>query len=283
MLLGLIHGPTELLPVSSSAHTVLIPWFAGWRYEELDSRSRKSFEVALHAGAVVGLLVSSREDLAKSLRELSYRHAVTLVLAITPAALTGYLAERPVERRLGNPSSISIALLCGAGCMALADLFGPEQRTIETTGPVDGILLGLAQVAALAPGVSRNGATLTAARARGLCRADAARLSWEAGIPVILGASLLRVLRFAQSEKSVGLDGPLLLGAASAFLSSVASARLIVPRRREGSLLPYCAYRVLLAVLVIVKLRRRGSSLAARPRHPRRRFRSSFARIYRRA
>jgi undecaprenyl-diphosphatase len=256
LVLGAVHGPTELLPVSSSAHTVLIPWLAGWGYGDLDSRSRKSFEVALHAGTLGALLISSRVELARAVRELDLRRTATLTLAVLPAALVGYLAERTVERRLGNPSSISIALLCGAGCMGLADLCGGEDRTIEMIGPVDGLLLGLAQAAALVPGVSRNGATLTAGRARGLRRADAERLSWEAGFPVLLGASALRVARFLQSDEPAAIEGPVVLGAASAFLSSMASIRLMGPRRRAGSLLPYCVYRCLLAALVIVKSRR---------------------------
>ncbi len=256
LVLGVAHGPTELLPVSSSAHTVLIPWLAGWDYADLDSRARKSFEVALHAGTLVALLISSRAELTRALRELNLRRATTLALAIAPAALVGYLAERTVERRLGSPFTIAIALLAGAGCMALADLHGGEDRTIEMIGPVDGLLLGLAQAAALAPGVSRNGATLAVARARGLRRADAERLSWEAGFPVILGASALRAARFLQSDDPVTVEAPVVLGAVSAFLSSMASIRLIGPRRRAGSLLPYCLYRCLVAALIIVRSRR---------------------------
>jgi len=256
LVLGAAHGPTELLPVSSSAHTVLIPWLAGWRDADLDPHTRKSFEVALHAGTLGALLISSRDELIRSARDLDLRRASALALAVLPVALVGYLAERTVERRLGSPSSIAIALLCGAGSMALADLRGGEDRTIETVGLADGLLLGVAQAAALVPGVSRNGATLTVARARGLRRADAERLSWEAGVPVILAASALRAVRFLRSDGPAAVDSSVVVGAASAFLSSAACIRFIGPRRRAGSLLPYCLYRCLVAVLIIVKARR---------------------------
>jgi undecaprenyl-diphosphatase len=263
LVLGAAHGPTELLPVSSSAHTVLIPWLAGWRYADLEPHERKSFEVALHAGTLAALLICSRAELTRALRELDLRRAITLALAIVPAALVGYLAERTVERRLGSPSSIAIALLCGAGCMALADLRGGEDRTIEMIGPADGLLLGVAQAAALVPGVSRNGATLTVARARGLRRADAERLSWEVGFPVILGAGALRAARFLRSDGPASIEGSVVLGAVSAFVSSMASIRVVGPRRRAGSLLPYCLYRCLIAALIIAKSRRDSRAVTA--------------------
>ena len=101
--LGLVQGPAELLPVSSSAHIVLVPWLAGWEWEDVDPEVRKSFEVALHAGAAAALLVGQRRLIAEELRAFDLRGAVVLVLSFAPAALVGYKLERPIERRLGGP------------------------------------------------------------------------------------------------------------------------------------------------------------------------------------
>ena len=108
--LGLLQGPTELLPVSSSAHTALLPWLAGWRYAELDARARKSFEVALHAGAGIALALEMRGELRRDAKALDRRRLAALALAVAPAALAGATLRRAIERRLGGPRSIA------AGC-----------------------------------------------------------------------------------------------------------------------------------------------------------------------
>lgn len=285
LVLGALQGPAELLPISSSAHTTLLPWLADWPYGELAPELRKSFEVALHAGAAGALALQMRGELARSLRDIDARGLATIVLALAPPALAGYLFERPIERRLGGPGSIAAGLLAGSIAMALADarpgrlagmhsnkraqarrprglagiLSGERiraRRAAEQAGALDGLALGLAQVAALAPGVSRNGATLAAARALGFTRADAQTLSWHAGLPVMAGASALKAWRLARGglPRSAGSD--LLVGAGAAFLSTAASARLT--RRGAGarSLRPYVVYRCALAAVTLRRLRR---------------------------
>lgn len=259
--LGLLQGPTELLPVSSSAHTTLLAWFAGWPYADLDGERRKSFEVALHAGAGLALAIDMRAELARAAGQLDERRAVALALALGPPALAGYLLQAPIERRLGGPRSIAAGLLVGAIAMLLADALArdvsPDERRCTDVDPADGLALGLAQACALVPGVSRNGATLAAARARGFARADAQRLSWLAALPVMLGASLLKGRPLAGDAGPHGVRTAALLGGAAAFVSTVASARLL---RRESpakrSLAPCALYRCVLAGLVIRRLRR---------------------------
>jgi hypothetical protein len=165
--LGLLQGPTELLPISSSGHTVLMPWLAGWPYAELDPELRKSFEVALHVGAGVALAINMRTELAEATLNLDRRQAAVIALSLAPPAVAGYALRRFIGRRLGGPRSIAAGLLAGAAAMALADARpAGGTRTREDACPHDGLALGLAQAAALIPGISRNGATLTAARAR---------------------------------------------------------------------------------------------------------------------
>ena len=174
--LGLVQGPAELLPVSSSAHIVLVPWLLGWDWDELGPEVRKSFEVALHAGAAAALLVGQREAIAAELRGFDGRRAAVLALSFLPAAAAGYALERQIETRLGGPRATAIGLLAGAGAMLVADR-RPQRRGRGDATAADGLALGLAQAAALAPGVSRNGVTLAAARWRGFSRDQANLLS----------------------------------------------------------------------------------------------------------
>jgi undecaprenyl-diphosphatase len=263
LALGLLQGPTELLPVSSSGHTALIPWLAGWSHAELDAELRKSFEVALHAGAGAALAIDMRGELIEATRTLNRRRAAVIALSLAPPVLAGYLLERPIERRLGGPCSIAAGLAAGAVAMALADLRpAPGARREQDAGPWDGLTLGLAQAAALIPGVSRNGATLTAARARGFAREDAQTLSWHAALPVIVGAVALKGRRLWRRGVPDGASwGLLAVGAGGAFVSTSASAGLLRrPRWSARPLLPYAVYRGLLAVVVLRRLRGRHSA-----------------------
>jgi undecaprenyl-diphosphatase len=260
--LGALQGPTELLPISSSGHTTLIPWLAGWSYAELDPELRKSFEVALHLGAGAALAIDMRGELIAVVHELDRRRAATMALALAPPVLAGYALERPIARRFGGPRSIASGLIAGAIAMAFADAIADgrtegEGRRERDAGPRDGLALGIGQATALIPGVSRNGATLTAARARGFGRPDAQALSWLAALPVILGAVTLKGWRLLRGGVSQGFWPALAVGATSAFLSTSASARLLRRPRVSGrSLLPYAAYRCTIAATALVRLRR---------------------------
>jgi undecaprenyl-diphosphatase len=259
LALGLVQGPTELLPVSSSAHTILLPLLAGWHYEELDPELRKSFEVALHAGAGVALALGMRRDPLGADGSLGRRRSGVVALALLPPAIAGLALERVIERRLGGPRSTAAGLAGGALAMAVADARTPGgSRGGRGPGLCDGLALGLAQAAALAPGVSRNGAALTAARARGFGRAEAHALSRLLGLPVILGASALKGARLLERDGlAAGGPGLLAVGGGSAFLSTLASARLMAGRRSDRrSLLPYAVYRCLLAASIARQTRR---------------------------
>ena len=253
--LGLLQGPTELLPVSSSAHAALLPWFAGWGYSELDPQLRKSFEVGLHAGAGIALAIDMRSELLQEALTMDARRAATIACSLAPAAIAGYALRGVNERRLGGPRTIAAGLAAGAVAMALADAGGARAgRALRDAGPVDGLALGLAQAVALIPGVSRSGAALTAARARGFARADAQALSWHAALPVLLGAGVLEGERLARSGAPEGAAAALAAGAAAAFISTLASARVL--RGRARALLPWSVYRGLLALAVMRRLRR---------------------------
>jgi len=255
LALGVVQGPAELLPVSSSAHIVLVPWLAGWDWEGVDPELRKSFEVALHTGAAAALLIGQRRLIADELRQFDSRRALLLALSFLPAAIVGYTLERPIERRLGGPRSTAYGLLAGAAAMLAADT-RPQLRGGGEATAVDGLALGVAQAAALAPGVSRNGVTLAAARWRGFSREQANLLSRMIALPIIVGATALKGTRLARRGTTPQLRRSLALGAAASFASTLASQRLIRLVERDRALWPYAAYRGALAAVVLAKLRR---------------------------
>jgi undecaprenyl-diphosphatase len=255
LALGFVQGPAELLPVSSSAHIVLLPWLAGWDWEHLDPEIRKSFEVALHAGAAAALLIGQRGTIAEELRSFDGRRALVLGLSFLPAAVVGYTLERPIEQRLGGPRATAIGLLAGAAAMLAADT-RPQHRGRGDASAADGLALGVAQAAALAPGVSRNGVTLAAARWRRFSRDQANLLSRTIALPIIVGATILKGVRLRRRGASPQLRRSMAIGATASFASTLGSQRLIRLVERDRALWPYAAYRAALATVVLRKLRR---------------------------
>ncbi len=194
IVLGLVHGPAELLPISSSAHLTLIAWLFDFSYAELALAYRKDFEVAVHAGTAAALLIGARSGLGEAAWAGDRRAAGVLALALGPPAVAGLALEAGIER-LGTPRRIAGGLVLGSLALVLGDRLGSSRRPASDARALDGLLLGLAQAAALAPGISRNGATLAVGRGRGFDRAAAEALSRDCGLPVILGASALRAAR----------------------------------------------------------------------------------------
>ena len=249
--LGLLQGPAELLPISSSAHVTLLPWLLGWPYARLEPELRKAFEVALHAGTAAALLIALHQEIAGG----GQRRALLLGLACAPAALVGKRYERPIEERLGTPPTIALGLALGSVAMLVADR-APQRRTRADAGAFDALLLGAAQACALMPGVSRNGAVLAAARARAFTREDANALSRHVALPVIAGATALKGGRLARRGAPRPLRRALAAGAAAAFASTLGSTWLIRLVERDRSPAPYAAYRLALAALVTVRAAR---------------------------
>ena len=169
----------------------------GWRYRDLDPELRKSFEVALHAGGALALLIGLRDEVADYVRSFGPDNLVNLALSFAPAALAALAFERPIERRLGEPGPVAVALIAGSVAMAAADGF-PQERDRDQATAADALAIGFAQACALVPGVSRNGATLTAARVLRFRRPDANVISRQIALPVILGAAALKGVRLAR-------------------------------------------------------------------------------------
>ncbi|HET8951474.1 MAG TPA: undecaprenyl-diphosphate phosphatase [Solirubrobacteraceae bacterium] len=235
--LGLLQGPAELLPISSSAHVELLgSRLAG--YARLSAAERKELAVALHAGSGVALAA----------RGLPRRERLGLLaVATAPAALAGFLLEGPIERRLSAPGAMAAGLVAGSILMVAADR-RPQRRGADEAGLGDALWLGLAQATALAPGVSRSGAVRSAARARGFTRAAAAELAAETALPIMAGATLLKGARVAARRPAAGELAALGAGALAAA-ASTALARAVT-RRFEPPAAVWAAYRIALAVAV---------------------------------
>jgi undecaprenyl-diphosphatase len=226
-LLGLIQGPAELLPVSSSGHVEAARLVWGLEGDE----------VALHTGSLAALVLGCRHEAWGILRRLSARRVGMHLLAGGIPAAIGYAVEKRAPRRPVVPG-----LVFGAALLAAAG--GVEgDRSRWDAGPADGVWLGFAQAAALWPGVSRNGATLAVARMRGFSPTEANPLSREVGVPVTLGAVLLR-------------RGGVNVGTAAAFLSALATFPAMRWVDRGGRLWPFAAERVGLALLLLRQSRR---------------------------
>jgi undecaprenyl-diphosphatase len=236
--LGLLQGPTELLPISSSAHIgLLLP-------RDLAPAARKELEVALHLGTAVTLALTTRSALRLGL----------LAAATAPPALTGLAFERVVEERFGTPPTVAAGLLAGAAAMVVADRVRPRRTTPDL---VDGLVLGAAQAVALIPGVSRSGATRAAARARGFDRPTAAQLSREVALPVLAGAATLKGFRLARRRPSRRELGTLAAGAAAAAGSTWAALRAERALAADAPLAGWAVYRAALAAAILATGRRR--------------------------
>ena len=255
LVVGALHGPAELLPISSSGHVTVIPWLLGWEdCLQLDPELRKAFEVALHAGTAAALLISLRIEVQDAVREASPRVLSLIALSFAPPALVGFTLERRIERYLGTPATIAAGLVCGSLAMLVADR-SPQVRSSLEADWRDALALGAAQACALIPGVSRNGATLAAARRRRFTREDANRLSRHVALPVIAGATVLKTFRLHRRGLPAGAAVPFAVGATASFVSTLGSTWLIRQVERDRSLAPYALYRLALAAVIVDRLR----------------------------
>jgi undecaprenyl-diphosphatase len=247
LALGALHGPAELLPVSSSAHVALVPQLLGWPYASLEPSERKSFEVAAHAGAAVGLAWIARRDLG-TLR--------SAVLTTLPPALAGFTLERQVEERFGSLGQLAVTQVIAGALLALADRRAATRPERDVRW-LDELAIGAAQAVALIPGVSRMGAALTVARALGFDHTASARLARRAALPVLAGAAALKGARGVPRR----LAAPFAAGAAASLASTLACAPLARRLDRSRSLGPFAVYRVALGAAVLAA--GRSGSMAA--------------------
>jgi undecaprenyl-diphosphatase len=275
LILGITQGLTEMLPISSSGHLILVPWLGNWHYLEAHVAFNKTFDVALHAGTLVAVVAYFWSDIVvilrswfgsvkrRSIETQDERLAWLLLIATIPAALGGAAGESFIEKRLGQPWQIGIALAVLGVVLWLADRL-PERREMTKLRYRDALMLGLAQMLALIPGVSRSGATITGGRLFKLNRDAAARFSFLMLVPVVLGAVVLKTVKdiLLGPGLPAGWGGPFVVGMLAAAGSGLLAiwALLGYVRRHNYSL--FALYRLALAlgILIIIVSGVRGSS-----------------------
>jgi undecaprenyl-diphosphatase len=250
VVLGIVQGLTEFLPVSSSGHLILVPRVFGWPDQGL------AVDAAVHLGTLGALLAYFRKELLELLSgALSRRLALALVLATVPAGLAGLLFDRIIGSYLRSPLIVAAATAFWALVMAVADrrpAAPPAQgEPLEQVGVGRALAIGCAQALALIPGTSRSGITITAGLFGGLDRATAARFAFLLGIPITAAAGLVKTVGLLRLGLAPGEAGPLAGAVFAAFLSGWVAVWFLVNYLRRRSLLPFVIYRLILAAIIL--------------------------------
>jgi undecaprenyl-diphosphatase len=274
LILGVTQGATELLPISSSGHLILVPWAANWHYLETHESFNKTFDVALHLGTLVAVVFYFWGDIVRyvvawvgSVRRrrvdtADERIAWAVAAATIPAAIAGAAGEDFIENHLGDPWQIAVALAVFAALLWLADRL-PERRHLDELGVKNGFLIGLAQVLALVPGVSRSGVTITASRAWQVDRDSAARFSFLLLVPVVLGAVVYKGTKdVILNPLPAGSTGPFVVGMLASVAVGLAAIQALLGYLRRHDYSVFVVYRIALAIAIVVLIvsNVRGSS-----------------------
>ncbi len=258
VILAIVQGITEFLPISSSGHLVLVPYLFEWTDQGL------AFDVAVHFGSLIAVCLYFRHDIAGlisgGLRVLGgnaespeSRMALGIALGTIPAALGGLFLASWIEVNLREPSVI-VYTLAGYGIlMALADRFGRSEKNITDVGYKEAFVIGCAQALALIPGTSRSGITITAARFLGFARQDAARFSFLLSTPVILLAAGYKFFELIRGGEEVAW-AQLGLGVAVSCIVAYISIEFFMRVVTRIGLLPFAIYRLLLAAVILYAL-----------------------------
>jgi undecaprenyl-diphosphatase len=266
LVLGIVQGLTELLPISSSGHLILVPWAAEWTYLEQNDRFNQTFDVALHLGTLVAVAAYFWSDFVRLLRALlgsvarrriasnDERIAWFVIVATVPAGLAGLLGADLIADHLGEPWQIWVLLAGGALLLLWADR-SPQTKAMGDLGLRQAVVMGLAQALALAPGVSRSGITITAGRFMNLDRDSAARFSFYLLLPTVLGAVLLKgVQDVLLGELPDGWTGPFLVGTLAALGSGLLAIEWLLGYVRRHTYGVFVVYRLVVAVLVLLAI-----------------------------
>jgi undecaprenyl-diphosphatase len=264
LVLGLVQGLTELLPISSSGHLILVPWLGDWTFLKEDDRFNQTFDVALHLGTLIAVVGYFRHDVValtrawvgslrrRSIRTPDERVAWLVAIATVPAALVGAAGETLIADNLGEPWQIAILLAVFAIVLYIADR-QPVRRKMSDIGLGTALLVGLAQTLSLAPGVSRSGITISAGRFLGLDRDSAARLSFLLLIPITFGAVAYKGIGdILLGDLPPGTAGPFVVGTLAAAVSGLFAIWALLGYVRRHTLTIFVVYRLILAAFVLL-------------------------------
>jgi undecaprenyl-diphosphatase len=261
LVLGLIQGATEFIPISSSGHLTLVPWLLDWHFDPV---LKAAFDVLTHWGTLVAVVAVFWRDLwdlllgglrtLAGLREGGARGVVSrakedphgrlawlIVIGSIPAAVLGVLLEDFFEMLFGTPALVSMLLLVTAGLLALSEYLGKKGREVADLGVLDALLIGLGQALAIAPGISRSGATIASGLLRGVKRDAAARFSFLLSTPVIVGAGIWQLKDLFASGAEAAL-GPMAVGFVASAAIGYGCIRFLLGYLRRKGLYPFAVY-----------------------------------------
>jgi|TARA_B100000809_G_scaffold153599_1_gene150971 undecaprenyl-diphosphatase len=253
ILLAIIQGLTEFLPISSSAHLILLSELAGWKDQGL------VFDVALHFGTLLAVIFYFRREINEMLDFSHFKTMNTLIksplgvitIATIPIVIIGGLFNQFIEANLRTPEVIAIATIIFGVLLYLSDLKGKQAGSDLKVTLGLGFLIGLAQVFALIPGTSRSGITITAALLLGFSRTEAARFSFLLAIPAIIAANILGVFEVIQAEHLVFNYLDLFLGVSISFLVAYLTIGWFLSLIERIGMLPFVVYRVILGTFLL--------------------------------
>jgi len=263
VVMGLVQGLTEFLPISSSGHLIIVPWLAGW--DDAFIRSL-AFSVMLHLASLGALLAYFARDWLRlvpaglaALRDRSFagdtnrRLAWLLAATTVPAAVAGALLNDPIERAVRQPGLVAVMLVVGGAILWLAERHGRQRRPMEGLSFPAAVGIGCAQALALVPGISRSGITIAAGLFAGLDREAAARFSFLMAAPIIAGAGAFEARQLVTGAADGAVDpGLLVAGMVAAFLSALVAIHGLLRYLRSHPTDVFVAYRVGLAILVVL-------------------------------
>lgn len=266
LIMGIVQGLSEFLPISSSGHLIVVPFLFGWQDPFITSLA---FSVMLHAGTLLALLVYFYADWLRlvpaglaTIRDRSFRAdpdrrlAWLLVAATIPAAVAGYLLSDLAETTFRGIGLVAVTLVVGAGILWLADRWGVRTKSVEDVTFPLAIGFGAAQALALVPGISRSGISISAARFAGLDREAAARFSFLMSMPITAGAVIFEVRKLAVGGAGgAGVTaslGPLVVGMIAAFVSGTLAISFLLRYVRTRSLNIFVTYRLAVAAVIVV-------------------------------
>ena len=266
IVLGIVQGLTEFLPISSSGHLVIVPWLLGWN--DLDTVTAKAFDTALHLGTLVAVLIYLRKDLNVYVTQGSQlifnrkqpatqagRRAWLLVLSAVPAGIVGAAFEDKITEKLGGPALISASLIVFGVVLIWADRRATARDYLQTVDSLtmrNALVIGAAQVLALNPGTSRSGITITAARLSGYSREAAARLSFLMSVPIISGAVVFKLAKLVRDGIPDGLLMPMIVGIVVAGISGWLAMWSMIRLVQTKTFAPYVVYRCLIGTGVLI-------------------------------
>ncbi len=267
LLLGIVQGLTEFLPISSSGHLVLVPWLQDYTFLKEHPDFNKTFDVALHAGTLIAAIVYFRQEVValtrgfleaarqRAIETADQRLSVAIAVGTIPAVIAGGVGSGLIEDHLGEPWMIALQLILFGALLMHADRL-PQRKALDGSTIKDGWYIGLSQVLALAPGTSRSGITITAARYLGLDRDTAARFSFLLLIPIVAGATAFKAAEAVAEGLPAGVAGPMVVGTLAAAVSGYLAIAFLLRLVRTMSYAPFVYYRYAAgaAILLVIAL-----------------------------